>query len=119
MTHGRGNAIALPYAIQYNSTVAGDLFTAISRAIGYNGVDAAEALDYLLQRIRQLQEQCEMPGSYRAAGINESAYKEKIKEFSQSSGTYPTTLTNPRKPTVAELESLYEACYRGDYSLIK
>ena len=119
LTHGRGNAIALPYSIKYNSAVAGDLFTSISRAIGYNGVDPVEALDYLIRRIRQLQEQCEMPGSYRAAGINEAAYTEKIKEFAQSSGTYPTTLTNPRKPTVAELESLYQACYRGDYSLIK
>jgi alcohol dehydrogenase class IV len=59
-----------------------------------------------------------MPGSYQEAGINESAYKEKIKEFAQTSCTYPTTLTNPRKPTVEELESLYQACYRGDYSLI-
>lgn len=119
LTHGRGNAIALPYSIQYNSTVAGDLFTAVSRAIGYNGEDRAKALDYLILRIRQLQKQCDMPESYRAAGIDEGAYMEKIEEFAQSSGTYPTTLTNPRKPTVAELVALYQACYRGDYSLIK
>lgn len=118
LTHGRGNAIALPYSIQYNRKVAGDLFTDISRAVGYNGDDLSKATDYFIQRIWQVQKQMEMPGSYRDAGINEGAYKEKIKEFARTSGTYPTTLTNPRKPTVEELESLYQACYWGDYSLI-
>jgi hypothetical protein len=118
LTHGRGNAIALPYSIQYNSKVVGDLFTTISRAIGYSGDDPSGAGDYLLQRIRQAQKQLGMPGSYKEAGIKESAYNEKIKEFALTSRTYPTTLTNPRTPTVEELESLYQACYQGDYSLI-
>jgi len=118
LTHGRGNAIALPYSIQYNSKVVGDLFTTVSRSIGYSGEDPSKAADYLLQRIWHLQKQLDMPGSYKEAGINESAYKERIKEFAQTSRTYPTTMTNPRKPTVEELEFLYQACYGGDYSLI-
>lgn len=118
LTHGRGNAIALPYAIKYNSAAVGELFTALSRAIGYNGNDVGPALDYLIARIVQLQKQCGMPESYRAAGIDPGVYEEKLKEFVPSSLTYPTTLTNPRKPTAAELESLYRACYHGDFSLI-
>jgi alcohol dehydrogenase class IV len=119
LTHGRGNAIALPYAIRYNAKVAGDLFTTISRAVGYSGEDAAKATDYLIQRVRQLQKQLDMPGSYKEAGIKEGAYNEKIKEFSLSSRTYPTTLANPRPATAEEFEALYQACYQGDYSLIK
>jgi alcohol dehydrogenase class IV len=118
LTHGRGNAIALPYSIQYNRKMVGDLFTTISRAIGYSGDDPSWAADYLTQRIRQVQEQLGIPGSYREAGINENAYQGKIKDFAMTSGTYPTTLANPRQPTVEELESLYQACYRGDFSLI-
>jgi alcohol dehydrogenase class IV len=119
LTHGRGNAIALPYSIQYNRKVAGDLFSEISRAIGYSGEVPSKAADYLTQRVRQVQKQLDMPGSYQEAGLNESTYEKKIKEFSLTSGTYPTTLTNPRKPTIEELESLYRACYRGDFSLIE
>jgi alcohol dehydrogenase class IV len=119
LTHGLGNAIALPYSIQYNRRVAGDLFSEISRAIGYCGEDPSKAVDYLIQRIREVQKQLNIPGSYREAGLNEGTYREKIKEFALTSGTYPTTLTNPRKPTVEELESLYQACYGGDYSLVK
>ncbi len=119
LTHGRGNAIALPYSIQYNAKVVGDLFATISRAVGYSGEDASKATDYLIQRIRQLQKQLDMPGSYKEVGIKESAYNEKIKEFALTSRTYPTTLANPRPATVEEFESLYQACYQGDYSLIK
>jgi alcohol dehydrogenase class IV len=117
LTHGRGNAIALPYSVQYNSKVVGELFIPISRAIGYSGDDRSKAADYLIQRIRQVQKQLEMPGSYKDAGIDENAYKGKVKEFVLTSRTYPTTLTNPRTPTVEELESLYQACYQGDYNL--
>jgi alcohol dehydrogenase class IV len=99
--------------------VAGDLFSEISRAIGYSGEVPSKAADYLTQRVRQVQKQLDMPGSYQEAGLNESTYEKKIKEFSLTSGTYPTTLTNPRKPTIEELESLYRACYRGDFSLIE
>ena len=119
LTHGRGNAIALPYAIRYNAKVVADLYTTISRAVGYEGDDAPKATDYLIQRVRQLQKQLDMPGSYKEAGIKESAYFDKIKEFAQTSRTYPTTLVNPRPATVEEFESLYRACYHGDYSLIK
>jgi alcohol dehydrogenase class IV len=119
LTHGRGNAIALPYVIQYNSKAAGDLFNTLSRAIGYDKDDSSGALDYLIQRICQIQKQLKMPGSYKEAGISEGAYKGKIKEFAQTSGTYPATLFNPRKPTVEEMESMYQACYYGDFSLIK
>jgi acetaldehyde dehydrogenase/alcohol dehydrogenase len=119
LTHGRGNAIALPYSIRYNAKVVGDLFTNISRAVGFSGDDASKATDYLIQRVRQLQKQLDMPGSYKEVGIKEGAYNEKIKEFALTSRTYPTTLANPRPATVEEFEALYQACYQGDYSLIK
>ena len=119
LTHGRGNAIALPYSIQYNCKVAGDLFSEISRAIGYSGEVPSKAADYLIQRVRQVQKQLDMPGSYQEAGLDEGTYEKKIKDFALTSATYPTTLTNPRKPTIEELESLYRACYRGDFSLIE
>jgi alcohol dehydrogenase class IV len=75
--------------------------------------------NYLIQRVRQVQKQLDMPGSYQEAGLNESTYEKKIKDSALTSGTYPTTLTNPRKPTVEELESLYRACYRGDFRSIE
>lgn len=118
LTHGRGNAIALPYAIKYNSHVAGDLFTTIARAIGFEGDDQRKAVDYCIQKVCEIEKQLRVPDSYKKAGLPENLYNAKIKEFALASCGYPTTLTNPRKPTIGELESLFTACYQGDYSLL-
>lgn len=116
LTHGRSCAIALPYAIKYNSSVAGDLFTVIARAIGYAGDERDKAVDYLLKKVCEIRKQLGIPDSYREAGIPEDLYNSKIKEFAIKSLTFPPSLVNPRKPTIEELESLFTACYQGDYN---
>ena len=90
----------------------------MARAIGFNGDDQFLAVDYLIQTIGQIEKQLGIPDCYKKAGLPENLYYAKIKDFAHTSTTYPTTLTNPRKPTIKELESLYTACYQGDYSLI-
>ena len=118
LTHGRGNAIALPYSIKFNIPVSGDRFLVIARSIGFKGDDPQGAVDYLISEIGKMQKLMEVPNSYKKAGIPEKEYYGKIDEFAKTSTTYPTTLTNPRQPTLEELKSLYAACYQGDYSLI-
>lgn len=118
LTHGRGNAIALPYSIKFNIPVSGDRFFVIARSIGFKGDDPKGAVDYLIQLIGRMQKQMGVPDSYKNAGIPKKDYYAKLDEFAKTSTTYPTTLTNPRQPTLEELKSLYAACYEGDYSLI-
>ncbi len=118
LTHGRGNAIALPYSIQFNTPVSSDRFLVIARSIGFKGDDPKGAVDYLISQIGKMQKLMGVPNSYKKAGIPEKDYYAKIDEFAKTSTTYPTTLTNPRQPTLEELKSLYAACYQGDYSLI-
>jgi alcohol dehydrogenase class IV len=118
LSHGRANAIALPYAIKYNSRVVGDLFTTVARALGYPGKDPEGAVGDLIQRIAEVKRQLGVPCSYREAGISESAYYSKIKEFAVKAYTFVATLSNPRRPTMEELESLFTACYQGNFSLL-
>ena len=118
LSHGRANAIALPYAIKFNSSVAGDLFTTVARALGYHGEDSRGAVEDLIQKISEVRRQLRVPGSYKEAGISESAYYSKLKEFTVKASTFPATVLNPRRPTLEELESLFKSCYQGDYSLL-
>ena len=118
LTHGRGNAIALPYSIKFNTPVSGDRFLVIARSIGFKGDDSKRAVDYLISQIGQMQKLMGVPDRYKNAGIAEKDYFAKMDDFAKTSTTYPTTLTNPRQPTLEELKSLYTACYKGDYSLI-
>jgi alcohol dehydrogenase class IV len=116
LSHGRTNAIALPYVIKYNSRIAGADFANIARALGYRGEGPQGAVEDLIRRISAVRRQLGVPGSYKEAGIPEAAYDAKIKEFSTRALTFPATAMNPRKPTIEELESLFMACFQGDYN---
>ena len=118
LSHGRANAIALTYVIQFNSLVAGDLFTNIARAVGYQGNDPAGAVTDLIQRISDIRKQLQVPESYGDAGVPEGEYHARIKNFATRALTFPATVVNPRKPTLEELETLFRACFTGDYGLI-
>jgi len=118
LSHGRANAIALPYVIKFNSRTAGALYADIARALGYRGDDTEGAVEDLIGRISALREGLGVPGSYREAGIPEKAYAEKIKAFATGALTFPATAMNPRKPTLEEMESLFTACFQGEYRLL-
>lgn len=117
LTHGRANAIALPFTIQYNRKVAGNRFAEIAVAIGHHGKACDAAIDQLVQRIRSLKYDLNIPESYRQAGIPENLYYSQVDEFAEKSLTFGPTLVNPRKPTIEELRELFIACYEGEYRL--
>jgi alcohol dehydrogenase class IV len=116
LSHGRANAIALPYSIKFNSLVAGNLFSTIAKALGYQGENSKGAVEDLIQRISELRRQLRVPGSYKEAGISESVYDSRLEEFTVKASTFPATVFNPRQPTLGELESLFKTCYQGDYN---
>ncbi len=118
LSHGRANAIALPYVIKFNSKVVGELFRTVAGALGDHAEDPRYAVESLIRRVSELRNQLKVPGSYREAGVSESAYYSKLKEFVVRASTFPATVVNPRKSTLEELESLFKACYEGDYSLL-
>ena len=115
LTHGRANAIALPYIIKFNGRTAGALYTDIAKALGYRGEDSEGAVEDLIRRVSAVRRRLGVPGSYREAGIPESAYGAKISDFATRALTFPATAMNPRKPTREELETLFTACFQGDY----
>ncbi len=116
LTHGLACAIALPYTIKYNRHAAGELLANLARSIGYRGDQAQEGVFYLVNKISELYQTLDVPSSYRAAGIPESAYGEKIPDFVARSIHFPPTLVNPRKSDKEDLTLLYTACFSGDDS---
>ena len=118
LTHGRACAVVLPYTIKFNGKAAGELYTHIARATGYNGNDQDDAVNHLLQGVIEIQKQLEMPGSYSEVGIPKDQYVEELQDMLEKSPSHPGTISNPRKYTVEELKLLYDASYYGDYDLI-
>ena len=118
LTHGRACAVVLPYTIKFNGSAAGSLFADIARATGYNGNDPAEATDYLVQKVIEIQDNLEMPRTYGGVGIPEDKYLAERQDMVEKSPSHPGTISNPRKYAVEELKLLYDAAYYGKYELI-
>ncbi len=114
LTHGRANAIALPFTVQFNREVAGDRYAEIALAAGHEGRDRDKAIDDLIQSIRELKKALGIPENYRQAGVPEDRYYSRLKEFSEKTYAFPPTVLNPRKPTLEELEELFIACFQGE-----
>jgi alcohol dehydrogenase class IV len=118
LAHGQACAIALPYMIRFNGSAGAERFAELAKAIGYKGDGQSEAVDYLVERVIEIEKQLDMPSSYRKAGVPEEAYRTELKGFVEKSPGFPMMRGNPRKCTAEELESLYKACYYGDYEII-
>ena len=76
------------------------------------------AREYLVQRISVLRRQLKFPDHFKEAGILEREFKAELKGFVKKAYTFPPTLSNPRRPDMVELESLFLACYTGDYARV-
>lgn len=118
LSHGLAVGISLPFSIKYNSTIAAGRYMDTTKAIGYNGNSMDEAVNYLIQKICEVREKIKIPGSYQETGISEKVYLSRLKGFVNECYDFPSCTLNPRKPTPEELETLFIACYRGDYGLI-
>ena len=116
-THGRTCGILLPYVIKFNARAAGEHFAELARAVGYDGSDISEAVDYLVQRVIEVKKQLESPGSYREADVPEDAYLAKVPKMIEMSFGHPAMISNPRKCVAEDLEKLYTACYYGKYDI--
>lgn len=116
LTHGRANAIALPYTIQFNRTVVGELYAEMAVAVGHSGADRDRAVDHFVQRIKDLKKDLGVEENYRQTGIAQTQYYSRLGEFSEKSYTFPPTVLNPRRSTLEELKKLFIACYEGEGS---
>jgi alcohol dehydrogenase class IV len=116
LTHGRANAIALPFIIQFNRKVVEGLYAEMGVAVGHIGKDRGQAVDQFVQRVRDLKKHLGVEENYRQAGIPQAQYYSRLEEFSEKTYTFRPTVVNPRRPTLEELKKLFIACYEGEQS---
>ncbi len=124
--HGRANAVLLPHIIEYNSSsptkmvswpkyksfIADKKYAEISRACGfYSGDDTKPAVRALIDAVRSLMKECNMPESYRECGIDEKVYMRKIPSIATRAFEDQCTTANPRLPLIEEIEELLKKAY--------
>ncbi len=106
VTHGLANAILLPTIIDFNRK-----FTR-----KYEAIEKALGIGDLAEEIRLLNRKLAIPATFQACtevDFSEAKFKEVLDRMSANAHGDPCTLTNPGKPTVADVKAIYTAAYYG------
>jgi len=108
--HGVSNAIMLEHVVEYNFAFAAERYAKIGSALGLDmdSLKPADCKDAILQKIT---------GMRRDAGIHQTLEElrvtvEDIGTLARNAFRDPCLATNPRQPTVEEIEAIYEKALR-------
>ncbi|WP_341993622.1 iron-containing alcohol dehydrogenase [Chlorogloeopsis sp. ULAP02] len=74
LAHGAINAVLMPYVEAYNAEAVPDRFIAIAEAMGAKREQSTDqAIDYVLTKIRALNQELNIPSTLAELGVEESA----------------------------------------------
>lgn len=128
ISHGRSNAILLPWVIEYNGEktptkfvswpkysyyMAPEKFQRISKMLNLPAETPEQGVKSLVKAVRDLMKQVNIPSTIKECGIEEKAFMNRIDYLSEKAFEDQCTTANPRLPLVSELRELYRKAYYG------
>ena len=125
--HGRANAVLLPFVIEYNAQkptkfpifpkygeyVADYRYAQVARFLGLGGNTQEEQVKALIQAVRDLMKQVNIPMSIKYCGIDEAEFMAALPGLAERAFEDQCTTANPRYPLVTELQEIYRRAYYG------
>ena len=128
ISHGRTNAILLPYVIKYNATmptkfvsfpkyehyIADYKYSLLAKRIGIEFNSPKEAVDKLIEKIKDLNKKLNIPKSFIECGISENEFLSKIDSLADKAFEDQCTNTNPRLPLIEELKTIMVDAFYGN-----
>ncbi|MBP2663414.1 MAG: L-threonine dehydrogenase [Firmicutes bacterium] len=104
--HGNYNGILLPYVLQFNAeSLPEKRLLNLAEAMGEQADSKPEAVEKICTAIKQLCSDIKIPNGLKMMGIE----KNELETFSQNALKDIAALTNPRKGTLQDIISIYEA----------
>ena len=128
LPHGRINAILLPYVIRYNSQmptkfvsfpkyeyfIADQKYADLSRRMNFPAYTNEEGVNSLIEEIKKLNNDLNIPKSFKEAGIDEKEFLAKADILADRAFEDQCTTANPRLPLVSELKQILLDSYYGN-----
>ncbi len=129
LPHGRINAILLPYVIRYNGVrepskfvsfpkyeyyIADKKYADISRRMNFPAYTDEEGVWSLIHEVQKLNEDLNIPKSFKDAGIDEKEFMAKVDELADRAFSDQCTTANPRLPLVSEIKQMLIDSYYGN-----
>lgn len=127
LPHGRINAILLPYVIRYNATeptkfvswpqyeyyIANQKYATIAKKIGLKADTVEEGVDSLIAEVRKMNEELNIPKSFKDAGVDEKEFLAKVDLLADRAFEDQCTTANPRVPLISEIKQILLDSYYG------
>lgn len=98
---------------QYDHPKALEKYASLGRYLGLSGKDDLEVFNKLIEKIKDLKKDIEVPSSIQEYGIKEEDFLKTLDEMSLAAFNDQCTVTNPRYPLVSEIKELYLEAYYG------
>lgn len=125
--HGRANAILLPYVIEYNAEkptkfatfpkyeyfIADERYAKIAKFLGLGGKNTKESVQNLINAIKKLNNDLNLPATIKEAGVNEQEFLSKLDALAEHAHDDQCTGANPRYPLVEEIKEVFLKAYYG------
>lgn len=111
ISHGRAMAIILPYSIEYNAREAMERYADIARAIGIEAKTNSEAVEKLVEAIRELKRELGEPASLKETGISFDEFKKKLDDAVNKAMKSVVLRGNPRALNLDEARKLFTYIY--------
>ncbi len=125
IAHGRTNAILLPHVIRYNGTIPAKLsgwpkyesyraperFQDIARALGLPAATPTEGVESYAAAIERLRDAVGIEPSFRAAGVDESAFVSALPQQALAAYEDQCAPANPRMPMLDDMQAPMLAAY--------
>jgi len=119
LSHGRANAILLPYVMSYNAGCSDSLtdvakeYAAISRAIGMESSNVRQSTLNLIRTIRRYSGKMGIPASIKAADISREEFDKALETMAETSMSDLCTATNPKDCTVEDVVLVFTKAFDG------
>lgn len=89
-------------------------YAEIAEMLGITGKSDEEKLKKLLEKIKALQAEIELPLTIKDAGVDETKFLESLDEMAEAAFNDQCTGANPRYPLISEMKDLYLRVYYGE-----
>ncbi len=125
ISHGRANAVLLPYVIEYNASlpskfvsfpkyeyfIAPEKYRQIAAHLGLPAASKEEGVRSLIGAVSDLSRSLGIPASFEELGIDRNSFMSKVPQLAEKAFEDQTTTTNPRLPLISELEDILRNAY--------
>ena len=127
ISHGRTNAILLPYVIKYNATmptkfvsfpkydhyIADEKYALIAKRMRIEGNTKEELINGLINKVIELNKSMNIPLSFKEYGLDEQEFLSKLDFLADKAFEDQCTNANPRLPLINELKDIMKDAFYG------